>query len=616
MNLIDDIRLFYKEYQERIKSLNEYERELITSVNDEEHWKALLNSKTELVHDSYTNNTTQYQSLIKPFIDDPSSLTFEIVDALLTEIYLFTLTHLYDQLLTSNVLYAILTYLRNYNYCEYREIACMHLLGIHLEHLNNQKYIKEAASYFHEITLHADLINTEYPFIRNCIGKSFYNYIVREMDYPEYANLNEVLRTAIRCKEFYNKPENIKLLEPVMDSKLFYSFTIQYLIEKIKEFKHRTEPELFEFLNQEHKLATTQIESMIQDNKPLNALEFSVYYENKYLANEISSDEYIRKCFEYISNIEKPEDQIGTEAYLHSDYFVSVQTVGIKLIEALDTLTVLTDELVDIKKQTLSIMNNVISYMPRINEMRSFTDRVVYDTLKTIIPHLSDEDIKNWIIRFAIIRQTSTAIHSLMVAELSCILYDYLYENHNELLDNDSKTSKDEMLEYIYDAGLFHDIGKTRISNIVKCDYRYLTNEEFNVIKEHPTLGAELTYNSNYLRNYEAMIKGHHKFYNNQGGYPDDFSRDAHNMLVIHDIVSLCDSLDSATDMYGRYYNNPKLIDEVFNEFTNDSGTRYNPVLVKCILEDTILKQLLTNKCTKEERYKIIRDVYVNSHIN
>ena len=76
-------------------------------------------------------------------------------------------------------------------------------------------------------------------------------------------------------------------------------------------------------------------------------------------------------------------------------------------------------------------------------------------------------------------------------------------------------TDVDEMLEYIYDAGLFHDIGKTRISNIVKCDYRYLTNEEFNVIKEHPTLGAELTYNSNYLRNYEAMIKGHHKFYNN-----------------------------------------------------------------------------------------------------
>ena len=191
-----------------------------------------------------------------------------------------------------------------------------------------------------------------------------------------------------------------------------------------------------------------------------------------------------------------------------------------------------------------------------------------------------------------------------------------MYSHYPELLNQPEEISKDEMLEFIYDAGLFHDIGKTRISNIVKCDYRYLTNEEFNVIKEHPKLGAELTYNSNYLHIYEPMIRGHHKFYDNIGGYPDDFSRDNHNMLMIHDILSLCDSLDSATDMYGRYYNNPKRIDDVFNEFANDSGTRYNPELVKCILEDRNLRYLLTTKCTKNERYKIIRDVYVNSSFN
>ena len=43
-----------------------------------------------------------------------------------------------------------------------------------------------------------------------------------------------------------------------------------------------------------------------------------------------------------------------------------------------------------------------------------------------------------------------------------------------------------ECLDFIYQAALYHDIGKNGIISVVNNDYRPLTDEEFSIIKTHP----------------------------------------------------------------------------------------------------------------------------------
>jgi response regulator RpfG family c-di-GMP phosphodiesterase len=77
----------------------------------------------------------------------------------------------------------------------------------------------------------------------------------------------------------------------------------------------------------------------------------------------------------------------------------------------------------------------------------------------------------------------------------------------------------DEEIENVKYAGLLHDIGKIGVSELILNKPGRLTPSEFDEIKKHPTLGANIIADVPFLRPLVPMVLHHHEFYDGNG-YP------------------------------------------------------------------------------------------------
>ena len=157
----------------------------------------------------------------------------------------------------------------------------------------------------------------------------------------------------------------------------------------------------------------------------------------------------------------------------------------------------------------------------------------------------------------------------------------------------DVQAHRDELIQFIHNAALLHDVGKNAMLTIIDTQHRPLSDDEFSIIREHPTKGAEFLSIDPDIARYKDITHGHHKFYNGKGGHPADFDNTASPERIMIDVITLCDCMDAATDCYGRNYHMAKTVDQVLEEFRRDSGTRYNPDLVQFLSENAELQETL-----------------------
>ncbi len=126
-----------------------------------------------------------------------------------------------------------------------------------------------------------------------------------------------------------------------------------------------------------------------------------------------------------------------------------------------------------------------------------------------------------------------TYTHSVQVAVL-------LVGASRELLE----VSDGAMLRRIGHGGMLHDIGKTRISNEILYKPGPLTDDEFEVIKQHPLMGLDLVERHRKLPATSAVIvRSHHERFDGQG-YPDGLSGDEVRPIArLSKIVDVYDAL-------------------------------------------------------------------------
>lgn len=213
--------------------------------------------------------------------------------------------------------------------------------------------------------------------------------------------------------------------------------------------------------------------------------------------------------------------------------------------------------------------------------------------------------------------QVTTYAHSVHVATIAKELMQGILDYQPELLVGalgDKQVSeilqhKQQYLDFIHDAGMYHDIGKNSIASVVNNDYRPLTDEEFAIIKTHPQLGLQYLDLSPALKRFHDTTLGHHKWYNGKGGYPDSFDNTKSPQRILIDIVTLSDCLQAATERIGRNYKGDKTFDTVMSEFRRDAGVRYNPDLVNLIDEHPGLAKKLSG-LIDDEWIEIYYNIY------
>ncbi len=104
-------------------------------------------------------------------------------------------------------------------------------------------------------------------------------------------------------------------------------------------------------------------------------------------------------------------------------------------------------------------------------------------------------------------------------------------------LNIDEQSKKDLLL-----AAYLHDIGKLEISKELLNKRERLSQSEFNIFKQHPTLGADLVSNIKEFNAVEPIIKYHHEKYDGSG-YPCNLKGE--EIPYLARILTIIDSFDA-----------------------------------------------------------------------
>ena len=204
-------------------------------------------------------------------------------------------------------------------------------------------------------------------------------------------------------------------------------------------------------------------------------------------------------------------------------------------------------------------------------------------------------------------------VHVLSVADFTVCITRHLLKRRPELFVGmpgydtleDVLKGADNIIGFANHAALCHDVGKLFIVETIITYGRPLFDCEFGWIKTHPEIGAFLLEQHATTRRYANVARGHHRWYNNGGGYPESYDFDAAPDKVIVAIVECADCLDASTDSVGRSYKTGKSFEDFLSELQEGAGTRYAPYLAELLALPEVqsdIRRIL--KSGRDENYR------------
>jgi len=138
----------------------------------------------------------------------------------------------------------------------------------------------------------------------------------------------------------------------------------------------------------------------------------------------------------------------------------------------------------------------------------------------------------------------------------------------------------EEELDIIRFAGSLHDIGKIGIRDDILLKPGQLTDEEYEKIKEHPVIGADIISKLGLWDREMVIIRHHHERFDGKG-YPDGLKGD--EIPKLSRILCVADSFDAIDS--DRAYRKKMGKNEVFDIIKENSGTQFDPEVVNAFLK-------------------------------
>lgn len=156
-------------------------------------------------------------------------------------------------------------------------------------------------------------------------------------------------------------------------------------------------------------------------------------------------------------------------------------------------------------------------------------------------------------------------------------------------LNLDEQAKKDLLL-----AAYLHDIGKLEISKELLNKREKLSQSEFNILRQHPTLGADLVSKIKDFNAVEPIIKYHHEKYDGTG-YPCNLKGD--QIPYLARILTIVDSFDAMTSK--RPYNIRKDYNQAIVELKKCAGIHFDADLAYKFI-DMLQNDMLNKKTSRE----------------
>lgn len=151
----------------------------------------------------------------------------------------------------------------------------------------------------------------------------------------------------------------------------------------------------------------------------------------------------------------------------------------------------------------------------------------------------------------------------------------------------------------VHIAGHLHDIGKIGIPDCILNKKGKLSVREYNALKRHADIGANIVGGVEALKDISQIILYHHEWYDGSG-YPKGIKKEA--IPIESRIIAVSDAYDAMRSH--RSYRSPLKLPTVIHELKKGRGSQFDPKVTDCLLkiiskEKEVLENLEGNEIFK-----------------
>ncbi len=127
-------------------------------------------------------------------------------------------------------------------------------------------------------------------------------------------------------------------------------------------------------------------------------------------------------------------------------------------------------------------------------------------------------------------------------------------------------------------AGLLHDVGTIAVAGAVLSKPGPLDEEEWVILREHPSIGADMVARIPGLARTQLAIRHHHERFDGHG-YPDRLAGES--IPVAARVLAAVDTYNAMTEI--RPYRDARDREEALEELRRNAGTQLDPTVVDAL---------------------------------
>lgn len=135
-------------------------------------------------------------------------------------------------------------------------------------------------------------------------------------------------------------------------------------------------------------------------------------------------------------------------------------------------------------------------------------------------------------------------------------------------------------MESIRTVGYLHDIGKIGINDRILNKPGALTPEEYELVKNHPTIGEAIVAELGLSTEERSIIRHHHERWDGKG-YPDGLA--GNDIPLLARIITVADSFDAMTSK--RAYRDAMSFPSAVEELSRSRGKQFDPDALDAFIE-------------------------------
>jgi response regulator RpfG family c-di-GMP phosphodiesterase len=136
------------------------------------------------------------------------------------------------------------------------------------------------------------------------------------------------------------------------------------------------------------------------------------------------------------------------------------------------------------------------------------------------------------------------------------------------------------IVEHIRIASLLHDVGKIGVPDSILAKPGPLTAEEFEFIRRHPALGADILAKITAFGQEALLVRHHHENWDGSG-YPDGLAGE--EIPLGARIIKVADCMDAM--LMDRTYKRGYSVEQMVDELARCAGTQFDPAVAATAIQ-------------------------------